>query len=388
MGIMHVISLAAATLAAGPMIANGHQEYELTNLSALAGGRQIDPTGINSTGRVIGISFLYENGALKILSPPRGYQSIDPTSINDSGRMAAVVYSNCVLGQCVPNPAVYLDGKWQELFDPANPVSPIVGVTTGINDKGHIIGYTLYNDGSGIFEFVNGPSFLYVDGTVQYLPTIPDGADSLAYGINSNGEVTGVAHLAGFQNSNAPGTPYAFSYFNGHLKNLGTPMGYSGGSVAYALNDRGEIAASAYADVTGIEEAFVYHDGEWRKLGAVKDYPNSEGHGINAEGDVIGTATQSEYDQVCSCYPSHAFVYVDGTMKDLNSLIPGKFRALYTLTSGIGINDRGQIVAIGYAVSDPTRTAPLAILLTPASAAADTTTDGTAGTGRRVSPSE
>jgi hypothetical protein len=46
--------------------------------------------------------------------------------------------------------------------------------------------------------------------------------------------------------------------------------------------------------------------------------------------------------------PNQAFLYTNGTMFDLNSLLSPQQASLYTLTNANGINNAGQIVAIGY----------------------------------------
>ncbi|MGH8319125.1 MAG: PEP-CTERM sorting domain-containing protein [Steroidobacteraceae bacterium] len=82
----------------------------------------------------------------------------------------------------------------------------------------------------------------------------------------------------------------------------------------------------------------------------------SEGFGINDSGEVTGySLTSGGFED--------AFLYSNGTMQDLNSLI-GNADQYVTLEEGFGINDSGQIVAVGY---DSQLSEDLAFLLTPAS---------------------
>ena len=59
---------------------------------------------------------------------------------------------------------------------------------------------------------------------------------------------------------------------------------------------------------------------------------------INAHNEVVGSYLPSGGDQA-------AFVYANGAMRDLTSLIPP--RSGWTLTAAAAINDRGEIVGTG-----------------------------------------
>ena len=66
---------------------------------------------------------------------------------------------------------------------------------------------------------------------------------------------------------------------------------------------------------------------------------SSEGHGINNYGQVVGRAMTTGSGE-------HAFLYSDGTMFDLNTLVTEGLGGA-TLHEASGINDSGQIVANG-----------------------------------------
>ena len=65
----------------------------------------------------------------------------------------------------------------------------------------------------------------------------------------------------------------------------------------------------------------------------------SDGKGINALGQVVGTSN------ISGDADYHAFLYSDGLMYDLNDLLSPGIGT--TLTDAHGINDSGQIVANG-----------------------------------------
>lgn len=86
----------------------------------------------------------------------------------------------------------------------------------------------------------------------------------------------------------------------------------------------------------------------------------SEGMGINASGEVTGSSNTAEDEN------TRGFLYSNGHMLDLNSLLSPTQAALYTITSGRSINDSGQIAAVGYInATQPPHI--LAFLLTPVS---------------------
>ena len=66
---------------------------------------------------------------------------------------------------------------------------------------------------------------------------------------------------------------------------------------------------------------------------------NSYGYSINIRGHVTG------YSDIPGDSGQHAFLYRDGKMIDLNTLLPRSSK--WTLLSGYGINDRGQITGYG-----------------------------------------
>jgi probable HAF family extracellular repeat protein len=143
-----------------------------------------------------------------------------------------------------------------------------------------------------------------------------------AYDINNVGQITGSA--------NRPNGPqHAFRYQNGVMTDLGVLAGTTA-SQGLAINDLGQVVGrSFYTTGTGVEvnSAFLYSGSTMVNLGY------GQAFGINNAGDVVG------------CDGSHAFIYQNGTMIDLNTLIaPGSG---WTLSAAFAINDAGQIVGQG-----------------------------------------
>ena len=198
-----------------------------------------------------------------------------------------------------------------------------------INDLGQVAGLAVTNI-LGQAEH----AFLYSGGTMQDLGTL-GGIYSLGLGINNSAQVTGMSFVDPNMSS---GTGFAFLYTNGAMQNLG-PVGAIA-SQGYAINASGQV--TGYADLSGGTglHAFISNGTSMLDLGTLGGV-DSKGEGINASGQVTGQA-------VIATNEEHAFLYTNGSMFDLNSLISGNPLSLFvTLQEGTAINDSGWIVANG-----------------------------------------
>jgi probable HAF family extracellular repeat protein len=86
--------------------------------------------------------------------------------------------------------------------------------------------------------------------------------------------------------------------------------------------------------------AALYTNGTWKSLGTLGG-PGSTALAINDSGVVVGASAISG-----SSNTTHAFIYANGKMTDLNSLLPPSFTGV-TLFGATNINNLGQIVAYG-----------------------------------------
>jgi probable HAF family extracellular repeat protein len=207
-----------------------------------------------------------------------------------------------------------------------------------------------------------GQGVLYIGSTKQVLP----GTDS-ANGINSSGQVVGDAVGGAFLYSNGqikslgPGHAAGISdngrivgsnlnlhaaiFANGQSQDLGTLGGVQGQSIAVAVNNAGQIVGQSVVDQDGpfgeIYHPFLYSNGIMQDLGSPGGNGYSSAHAINNSGQIVGM-----YDiQPSGPFAGVAgkpFVYADGTIHDLASLVTN-LPAFSTLTSAGGINDSGQI---------------------------------------------
>jgi probable HAF family extracellular repeat protein len=200
-----------------------------------------------------------------------------------------------------------------------------------INDRGEVAGYSFTsftpNASTGV-PTVEPFFWSASDGM------IPIGSLGGTFGgpwwINNNGQVTGSSNLAGDQTEH----PFIWSKTTG-MKDLGT----LGGSFAHpdAMNDAGDVVGFSFIAGDQIGHAFLWRGGVMTDLGALPTLPDTEALSINSKGQVVGgDAFQDTY----------GFLWEnDGPIVLLNDLVlPG---TNLSVTSGVAINDEGEIACIG-----------------------------------------
>jgi probable HAF family extracellular repeat protein len=215
------------------------------------------------------------------------------------------------------------------LWDEKNGMRDIGTLGTGpdafavfVNDIGQVAGLSLI-DTTDPFSH----AFLWEKGTMQDIGTLGGNFSQPNY-LNNQGQVVGISTLAG----DAVTHPYLWDH--GKLTDLGT----FGGTVGSALwvNEVGEIVGDANHAGDVIHTAFLWKQGTLRDLGVVKGDKCSTAYSINSKGQIVGSSGDCGLSM-------HGFLWEDGHMIDLNSLIaPG-----VQLRFGININDRGEIAAVG-----------------------------------------
>jgi probable HAF family extracellular repeat protein len=351
------------------------------NVSASAAGyRVIDlgspseagsfATGLNDLSQAVGTSFASD------AAPPQPFLfdhgRTDLHNEIDQGRANAINNQGQIVGY---GPAVSSDGfetYLTFLFDHGSVTSigTLGGISSGalsINNRGQIVGNstltppqlkTCEGGGCAIFD-PTVHAYLYEDGTMHDLHVMAglNGINSTANDINDAGQVVGTVDTHGF------------FYQPGATVDLAVAGAKT--TIPLALNDRGQVIGLS-TDENNEAHAFLYDNGAWVNLGALGG-TTSVARDINKSGMIVGQATLAEVRQFIPIESAsldnvrpqqtivlgdatlgnpiygfpiwHAFVYENGIMTDLNTLIPSG--SGWELEDAAAVNTLGQIVGTG-----------------------------------------
>jgi probable HAF family extracellular repeat protein len=320
-------------------------------------------------------SAVQQPGGLRNVPPTR----LDPYVLTPLGTEATAIDAQ---GDVAVNQSTLAN-----LFVPVSPNSPdgnlislgTLGGTTsigrGINDVGHVVGYSTLGSGSyrgflwdgsamvdigtlgadyssatsvSAYGHVVGSSYDTSDNEHGFLwtPHQPNGNTgsmidlgtlggeySAALAVDTRGVVVGYAYTAA-------GAFHAFRWQSGMMTDLGTLGGSY--SRANAIDDHGRIVGQAYLSGNVHAHACLWDGGVTQDLGNLGG--NYSGAlGIDPSGErIVGTATVPSGDGFLHY---HAFLFENGTMTDLNALIPPV--SGWVLEEASAVNQYGQIVGRG-----------------------------------------
>jgi probable HAF family extracellular repeat protein len=201
---------------------------------------------------------------------------------------------------------------------------------TGINDARRVSGTVRDFEG-----FATASAFVYVDGGLATILAY-GGPQDFGNAVNNAGQVTGFAGIPG-PGDYADPQRHAFIYdFLGTVRDLGS----LGGSVSEGndINDGGQVAGWSTTGLAGEERPFLYTDGAGMvDLGSLGG-SSGRAFGLNSAGMVVGMSDVSGG----AGFDYHAFLYADGAMIDLNTLIDPA--SGWRLVSATDINDQRQIL--------------------------------------------
>ena len=247
----------------------------------------------------ISAEVLYSLTDLGTLTPPGGASF--GIALNSSGQVVGESFG--VTGNT--HAFLYSDGSMQDLHLGTLPNG--VASANAINDSGQVAGYGQIIGEVGPHGSTNFlHAFLYSSGSMQDLGTL-GGPSSQARGINSAGQLTGVADTP----PDANGRSHAFLYANGQMRDLGTLGGPN--SAGSKINSTGQVTGSADT-TTGATHAFVYNNGQMTDLGTLPGHANSDGVDLNDSGQVVGRSRSP------GGLNDHAFLYSNGEMTPLGTL--------------------------------------------------------------------
>jgi probable HAF family extracellular repeat protein len=188
-----------------------------------------------------------------------------------------------------------------------------------ISETGRIVGEAQTSDGSL-------RPFLWTNGVMRNLGTLPGGQGGSAQDINSAGVVVGWAW-------NASGDQRAFKWHRGVMTDLGTLGGSF--SAALGINSLGHIVGLS-ENAFGVVRAVLWKDGKKIVLPQLgtrhsRVHPDNEAHAINDDGQIVGFSnTRDGWN--------HAVIWENGTIRDLG-VLQGDFASY-----AADINGAGQVV--------------------------------------------
>ena len=129
-----------------------------------------------------------------------------------------------------------------------------------------------------------------------------------------------------------------FIYSNGTIQYLTPANGYSSNGIG--INASGQVVGSYQSTEFANSHAFLYSNGSLQDLGTLGG-TTSSATAINASGAAVGNSLTSGGAE-------HAFLYENSHMLDLNAADTSSALATYvTLTDATAINTQGWIVADG-----------------------------------------
>jgi probable HAF family extracellular repeat protein len=321
-----------------------------TDLGTLPGGSSSDANWINELGQITGrsqnglidplagipetVAVLWQaNGRIINLGTLGGNQGL-AVGINDSGQVIGMSTNTIPDAFSLFDPRFTTQTRaflWQRgVMRDLGTLGGPDAFATYENERGQVTGISYTNstpnDTTGIPTV---HPFLWENGRMTDLGSL-GGTFSFPNDINNRGQVVGTMNLVGDE------FYHPFLWDRGRLIDLGTFGGHNG--EANWMNDAGEVVGYGYFPGDQVRHAFSWKNGVKTDLGPPPGDICSIAHGINSEGQVVGTSG------VCRG-ALHAVLWENGWPIDLNTaILPNSalqlVRALY-------INDRGEIAGLG-----------------------------------------
>lgn len=273
---------------------------KLQDLGIPTGATSFSAGGLNDVGQIVGFSqtitasstiqraLVYASGTFSDLGALGGQNSgINGNGINNSGSITGTAET----ADNVFHAFLYSNGKMNDLGVPPGFVS---SEGLSINSQGDIVG-----DGTLLIQGQKQThAVFYKAGIWADLGTL-GGNYSSANSLNNNSQIVGVAEVQ-------PGLPHAFLYENGKMQDI-TTLPQASYSDANCINNYGVVVGSVDTVASSLV-AFVYRNGQMVNLNT--QIPSSSGWrlisavGINDAGFIVGNGNYRGQDQAFLLTPT------------------------------------------------------------------------------------
>jgi len=307
--------------------------YEITKFSSSFGGTLSRGMAINNLGWVAGWSTfpdgsrhaaLWRNGSIVDLGALGDLSSTVPwPGLNDDGMVVGISQTNDI------DP---LDEDWS---------CELGGFLTETTNR-----------------ICRG--FVWQNGVMRELPTL-GGNHDFAAGVNNKGLVVGWAETPVHDPTCSPFSTQVLQFraviwdpkdgTSGRVKTRELrPFGGDATSAATAINDEGQAVGISGDCDQAVGRYSARHAVLWDKNGKVTEIPNLGGTSwhtpmdINSHGDVVGFSNPAEPGDEVGDFISRAFLWINGAAKatDLKTL-PGDF-----FSEAFAINSHGRVVGVSF----------------------------------------
>ena len=276
--------------------------------------------------------------ATAVPAAPGGQAGTATTGINDRGEILGAYEDR---DRVVRHVVRDRRGRYTELEEPADgPDGDAADEYIDINNQGEIIGF--YNDQQGAtttgFLRTRQGRFVDID--------IPGSEISGPSKINDRGQIVGIYADPGADGTASPGGVHGFVWHDGDVETIDVPG--AAATLLLGINNRGQMVGS-YIDDDGLYHGFVRD-----RRGRVTTLPDAPGAeptaggtqpvSINERGQIVGIAYDAQGG-------SRAFLYDHGRFEQFD----GTRGAIYT--RALDIDNRGRIVG-DYGTRPPGRLLP------------------------------
>ncbi len=330
------------------------QPYSLTNNGLVAGGSM-------GSGATVHAVLFYKGQTGDLATPGLGGQNSNAFSANERGQAVGQAETSTpdpngedfcgFKAQGLPVAGVTcLPFLWQyAVMTPLPTLGGSNGTAFEVNRSGAVAGWAenaTVDPNCPAPQKLQFKPVIWQDGEVQALPTSSGDPEGIASGINDSGQVVGASGTcAGL----GPVTGvylqplHALLWETGTVTDLGN-LGGTGqgmGIIAHGINNQGQVVG--FSDLRGNANfhAFLWTSGTgMQDLGTLSGDVNSLAIAVNDAGVVVGGSLDASFNP-------RAFVWQNGTMTDLNTLIPSN--TPFKLMVACAINSAGQI--IGWALT-------------------------------------